>query len=353
MRVIVTAGGTGGHIYPAIAFIEKIKKEEPDSEFLFIGTNSRMEKDIVPSYGIPFLGIEMIGFNRKKLSKNFKTIFLFFKNFFYLIFKIRKFKPDVVIGFGGYVSSPVITASKLLLKKTYIHEQNSIPGKANLFLSKFSNKVFISFLDSKKYFNHKNIVLTGNPASIRALLSNKINLRNFGLDDNKKTVLIVMGSLGSDKVNTSLIENFKKIDNSYQVLFVTGKKDYDNVAAKIENKNIVVVPYIENISGVMKSVDLIVTRAGATTLSELIAIKKPSIIIPSPYVADNHQYINAKSFSNVDAAILLEEKNIESLFELINVLIKDDKRLKRISENLQKLEVLNSTEIMYQNVKEK
>lgn len=351
MRVIVTAGGTGGHIYPALAIVDKIKRENANAEILYIGTTNRMESEIVPKRGITYYGIEMIGFDRRKLTNNIKTVKLLFKNILILKKKIKQFKPDVVIGFGGYVTVPVIYAASKLKIKTYIHEQNSIPGKANLFLNKIVNNTFISFEDSRKFFKKDNIIFSGNPSGDAAILKKPINKKEFGLSKNKKLVLIVMGSLGSSKVNDLLFENFQKADSSYEVLFVTGQTNYNEEAHKNLPKNIFVVPYIEDIVRMMKNADIIVSRAGATTLSEIIALKKPSIIIPSPYVTDNHQHINALSLSNKDAAVLMPESNIDSLFDVINVLINDEKRLNKIAANLNALSSSDSNAIIYNNIK--
>lgn len=351
MRVVVTAGGTGGHIYPALAIVDKIKKEDPTSEILFIGTTTRMEKDIVPKKGIPYFGIEMVGFNRKHKLENIKTIKLMIKNVSILKKELKKFKPDVVIGFGGYVTVPVIYAAKRLKIATYIHEQNSIPGKANLLLNRIVKNTFISFEDSEKYFKKNNIIFSGNPSGAAAIAKYPLKKEDFGLDVSKKLVLVVMGSLGSSKVNEILINNFSKADASYEVLFVTGANSYEEVKKNKFPKNIFVVPYIEDIVRMMKNADLVVSRAGATTLSEIIALKKPSILIPSPYVPDNHQYINACSLSNRDAAILMPEENIDSLFDVVNVLIQDEKRLDKIVSNLEVLSANDSNDIIYRNIK--
>lgn len=351
MRVVITAGGTGGHIYPALAIIDKIKKEEPNSEFLYIGTTTRMEKDIIPTKNIPYFGIEMIGFNREEKLKNIKALKLLIKNIFIVRKKLKKFKPDAVIGFGGYVTVPVLYASAKLKIKTYIHEQNSIPGKANLFLSKYAEKVFISFEDSRKYFKKENTLFTGNPSGAAAIAKYPLKKEDFGLDINKKLVLIVMGSLGSSKVSELLISNFDKVDPSYEVLFVTGKSNYEDIKKLDLPKNIFIVPYIDDIVRMMKNADLMVTRAGATTLSEIIALKKPSIIIPSPYVPDNHQFINATSLSSKDAAILMPEENIDSLFDVVNVLINDSKRLDKMVSNLEALSANDTNEIIYNSIK--
>ena len=354
MRVVISAGGTGGHIYPALAIINKIKEKEPNSEFLYIGTHNRMEKDIIPKYNIPFKSVEIYGFNRKNLLKNFKTI----KCLLTAISKckkiIKEFNPDVVIGVGGYVTAPVIMAAHSLKIKTFIHEQNSVAGKANLGLSKIVDLVGVSFKSSMKDFPKEKTIFTGNPCSEDAVKKEPMNKSELGLSKKKKLVLFVMGSLGSSKVNEFLVNTMKLFDNKkYEILYVTGKNDYEEISKKEFSDNVKVVPYIENMTRIMKNTDLIVTRSGASTLSEIIALNLPSILIPSPYVPNNHQYINAMDLVNEDAAVLIEEKNLndKELVKTIDNLLDDESKLKFMKNNLNKLKVEGSATIIYENIK--
>jgi len=354
MRVIISAGGTGGHIYPALAILKKIKELEPNSEFLYIGTHNRMENDIVPKHNIPFKTVEIYGFNRKNLLKNFKTIkcLLAAKSKCKKI--IKGFRPDIVIGVGGYVTVPVILAAHSLKIKTFIHEQNSISGKANLFLSKKVDLIGVSFKSSLKEYPKEKTIFTGNPCSESAISSKIIDKKELGLDRTKKLVLFVMGSLGASKVNEFLVNTMKLFNNKdYQVLYVTGKKDYETIIKNRFPNNVKVVPYIENLPGIMKNTDLLVTRAGASTLSEIIALNIPSILIPSPYVPNNHQYINAMDLVSVDAGLLIEEKNLDSkeLVNKIDDLLTNDKKLNNIKKNLKKLHIDGSATIIYNNIK--
>ena len=203
MRVIVTAGGTGGHIYPALAIINKIKEKEPDSKFLYIGTTNRMEKDIVPARGIDYVGIEMYGLT-KNIARDVKAAFLIAKNIIKCKKIMKEFKPDIVLGIGGYVTYPVVKAAKSLGIKVFIHEQNMIPGKSNRMLGKLADKIGVSFEGSKHYFNEKKVVFTGNPCSEQALDTKKIPKETYGLSKKKKFVLIVQGSLGSSSINKKI-----------------------------------------------------------------------------------------------------------------------------------------------------
>lgn len=354
MRVIISAGGTGGHIYPALAIINKIKEMEPDSTFLYIGTHNRMEKDIVPKYNIPFESIEIYGFNRKNLLKNFKVINCLLKSSKKVRNIIKKFKPDVVIGVGGYVTYPVIKEAHKLGVKTVIHEQNSVAGKANLTLSKYVDLICVSFKSSVDEFPKEKTIFTGNPCSEDAVKKSPINKSEYGLSNSKKLVLCVMGSLGSGKMNEYFNNTMKLFNNKdYEIMYVTGKNYYDEVKDIKFPSNVKVVPFIENMTRLMKNTDLIVTRAGASTLSEIIALKIPSILIPSPYVANNHQYKNAIDLTNKHAAILLEEKNLNGdiLVREIDKVINNEKLIKDIKNNLSKFEVKDSATVIYKNIK--
>ena len=354
MRVIISAGGTGGHIYPALAIINEIKGKEPSSEFLYIGTHNRMEKDIVPPLGIPFKSIEMYGFS-KHLFKNFKTASCLFKSFKECRNIIKEFNPDVVIGVGGYVTVPVIVSAKKLGYKTFLHEQNSIPGKANKFLSKYSDMIGVSFKSSFKYLPSSKTYLVGNPCGQEALKSKRALKSTYGFSLSKKLILIVMGSLGAQGVNEFLINELKGCTSkNYEVLFITGNKSYESVSKHSFPSNVKVIPYISGLGGVMKISDLIISRAGASTLSEIVSLRLPSILIPSPYVANNHQYYNALDLENEHASLMIEEKNLKEgvLLSKIDEILGDDDKMKIMKENLSKLAIDDSAFRIYERLKD-
>ena len=354
MRVIISAGGTGGHIYPAIAIINKIKEQEPNSEFLYIGTHNRMEKDIIPKLGIPYKSIEIYGLN-KKIFKNFKTLRCLIQANKKCREMIKEFDPDVVIGVGGYVTNPVIKQGKKLGYKTVIHEQNSMPGKSNMLLQKYADKILVSFEESKDSFNKKKTVFTGNPCSEDSLNIKPASKEEFNLNINKKLVLIVMGSLGSKTMTKFLVNLIDKMkDKDYEVIFVTGNAYYDEVSKMNIPKNIHIYPYIDNLSRVMKITDVMVTRAGASTLSEIIALNVPSILVPSPYVANNHQYKNALALKNNDACILLEEKKLteDNVINSIDKILNDEEYKNNMKKNLEKMSIKNSASKIYEVIKE-
>ena len=354
MRILISAGGTGGHIYPALAIIEGFKKYDKDLEVLYIGTKNRMEKDIVPKNGIPYYGIEIYGLS-KNIFKDIKDVFLIFKAKKEIKKKILEFKPDVVLGIGGYVTYPVLSVAKSLHIKTFIHEQNAIPGKTNKMISKYADIIGISFKESAKYFPNKNVLYTGNPTGIRALNTPRITKSSLGLNDDKPLVVVVCGSLGSETVNNAMKGYLKTLENKdYQVVYITGKNLYEEFIKIKYPKNVKVLPYLDNLTGLLKETDVLVARAGASTIAEVLSLKVPTIFIPSPYVANNHQYYNAVSLKNDNLALMLEEKdlsipNITKNIE--NLLYNKDKQIK-IKNNLNKVSTLDSTKIIYDAIKE-
>ena len=354
MRVIVTAGGTGGHIYPALAIIDKIKELEPDSEILYIGTKNRMEKDVVPALGIKYVGIEMYGLT-KNIAKDIKVAFLINKNIKECKRIMKEFKPDAVLGIGGYVTYPVIKAAKSLKIKTFIHEQNSIPGKSNRMLGRLADCIGVSFESSANFFDKNKTVFTGNPCSERALKIDAIDKTKFGLHKSKKLVLIVQGSMGSSTVNAKMLDYLSSVDEEdYEVLYITGKSSYESFSKNTFSKNVVVVPYVDNLAGLMKNADVIISRAGASSISEIIALKKLSILIPSPYVANNHQYFNALDIANQHAALMIEEAslNTNTLKSQIDKLLNDKELQINMQMNLGKMQKNDSSTIIYNTIKD-
>lgn len=356
MRVIISAGGTGGHIYPALAMIEKIKEKEPDSEFLYIGTHNRMEKDIVPAHGIEYKGLEIYGLSTsmKLMARNVKNVFLIIKNTKECVKIIKEFKPDVVIGVGGYVTYPVIKAAHKCGVKTFIHEQNSIPGKANKGLLKYVDLVGVSFMDSIKYFPNNKVVFTGNPVSENALSIKKISKEKYGLSKNKKAILIVNGSLGSKTVNDKMLDFLSNISKKdYEVLYITGKVHYDSFKNNDLPKNVFIEPYVDNLSGLMKDMDLIVSRAGASSMAEITSLGIPSILIPSPFVANNHQYYNALSLVNENAGDMILEKDLSSdvLIEHIDNILNNKEKYNEIKNNLKRISKTDSATVIYEEIK--
>ena len=351
MKVVITAGGTGGHIFPALALISKLKEKEKDVDILYIGTTNRMEKDIIPKEGIPYIGIEMKGLNRKNIFKNIDVMKTYLKAVSKAKVEITKFKPDVVIGFGGYISAPVIYAASKLKIKTIIHEQNSIPGVSNKFLSRYVDKVLVSFKENIKDFPSSKTIYTGNPRSEQIKDIKKVSKTELGFKKDKDLVIIVMGSLGSLTMTKKLKEIIPIFRNKdYQVLLITGKDYYDDYKDIKISSNVKLVPFIDNLIGLMKDADLIITRSGASTIAEITSIGLPAIMVPSPYVTNNHQYINAKSLEDDGACIILKEEdfNKSSLINLLDKTINDKDKLKKMREALLKRGVLDSATRVYE-----
>lgn len=353
MKVIVTAGGTGGHIYPALSIINELKKDKTN-KYLYIGTKDRMESDIVPALNIPYKSIEIYGL-KKNIINNVKNVGLIFKSYKQCIEILKEYKPDIVLAFGGYVTLPVVLAAKKLNIKIALHEQNVIPGKTNRFLSKYSDEIFISFEESRKYFKKGNVIYSGNPRLEEAKNTLKADKTKFGFNKDKKLIIIVMGSLGSSVVNDKLLDflrNYEEKDK--EILFISGKKSYDSLINNlIVPKSTHIVDYFENLPSIMKSADLIISRAGASTISEILATNIPSILIPSPYVANNHQYYNAVDLFNKKVSILIEQENLNEkiLKDKIKEILDNKKKNIEIIKNLKSIEKPLSRTIIYEEMK--
>ncbi|SDI66447.1 undecaprenyldiphospho-muramoylpentapeptide beta-N-acetylglucosaminyltransferase [Natribacillus halophilus] len=313
MKVLVTGGGTGGHIYPALAMINAIRAKDPSASFLYIGTENGLENDIVPKHDIPFSTIEISGFKRKLSFENVRTVWRFLQGTRRAKRLIRDFRPDVALGTGGYVAGPVMYAAAKAGVPTIIHEQNSIPGLTNKFLSRYATKVAISFQEAADYFPNDKTVFTGNPRASEVAHAQKANMAStFGFRENLPIVMIVGGSRGAKPIHDAFLEALPQLSDKHcQYLYITGSVHYDKVKESMSDRgdhaHIVVRPFLHDMPNVLASVDAVVSRAGATTLAEITALGIPSILIPSPYVTKNHQEMNARALENVGAAIVHKE----------------------------------------------
>lgn len=332
MKVLLSGGGTGGHVYPAIAIANRIKEDYPDAEILFVGTAKGIESEIVPKYGYNIETVTVQGFKRKIDLDNVKRVFKLFKGLEQSRKVVKRFKPDIVIGTGGYVSGPVLFNASMSKIPTLIHEQNSFPGVTNKILSKMVTRVLTSFEDSHKRFpeaSQEKLVLTGNPVRKEILVSRKnISRRKLGISEDKKMVLCYGGSGGSRKINEAMklvIENMVKDDVAF--IFATGKAYFEDFSKEISNLSLKpyqkVVPYLEDMANALSASDLVIGSAGAISLAEITALGKPSIIIPKAYTAENHQEYNAKSIEKQGGGIAILEKNLtpnslnEAVFKLL------------------------------------
>ena len=358
MKIIVSAGGTGGHIYPALAIINKFKEKEKNLEVLYIGTHNRMEKELIPKRGIKYEEIEIYGFSKRDILLDIKNIYLIGKAKKKCLKIMKEFKPDLVMGIGGYVTYPVIKAAHKLGIKTFIHEQNSIPGKSNLALAKYASLIGVSFKDTiKKFTNIKGEVFySGNPCGENALSLDPMPKESLGLSKDKKLVVIVAGSLGSATVNEKMLDFLHKVEKEdYEVLYITGKALYDEFVQNQKfSKNVKVLPYLDNLPALLKNADLIVTRAGASTMSEILSLTLPAIFIPSPYVANNHQYYNALEIKNNGGGEIIIEKDLTSdkLLSKINEVLLNREVYLKMKENLKKMSMNNSSDLIYNKLKD-
>lgn len=360
MRIVVSGGGTGGHIYPAIALIKEVRKQDPNAKVLYIGTEKGLEKSIVERENIPFKSIEITGFKRKLSFENIKTILRFIKGTRLSKKYIKEFKPDVVLGTGGYVCGPVVYAAAKLKVPTIIHEQNSVPGLTNKFLSKYVDKVALCFQEAGQYFPKEKQVLTGNPRASEVVgIDGNRGKESVGLKTGKKVVLIVGGSRGAKPINDAFLEVLPLVGKKdYQVLYVTGEVHYENVLREVKKvdspENVIIKPFIHNMPEVLAGVDVIVARAGATTLAEITALGIPSILIPSPYVTNNHQEKNARALGDNGAAIVRLEKEMNGtvLLNDIDKILLDEETLKLMKEASTKLGMPNAAKNLFDLMKQ-
>ncbi|WZL74739.1 undecaprenyldiphospho-muramoylpentapeptide beta-N-acetylglucosaminyltransferase [Clostridiaceae bacterium 35-E11] len=362
MKVLITGGGTGGHIYPAIAIANKIKHEIKNADILFVGTKKGLESQLVPKAGYKLETITVSGFKRSlslDTVKSVRDLFLGLKD---AINVIKRFRPDLVIGTGGYVCGPIVFIASLLNIKTVIHEQNVIPGVTNKILGKLVHKILVSFDESKSYFNNSSkVIVVGNPIRKDFLNSNKVQYRqDLGIDEKQLMVLSFGGSRGAEKINDTMVEVLRKFKGRHDIsiVHVTGSKHYEAVLKALEekkittDKNIVIKEYIYDMAKYMGACDIVISRSGAITLAEITAMGLPSILIPSPYVTNNHQELNAKVLEKNGAAVLLPERELSdtNIVNLLNSFLQDKNKLKKMAIQSKKLSKPNATDVIYTNI---
>lgn len=359
MKIIVSAGGTGGHIYPALAIIDKFKEKESNLEVLYIGTHNRMEKDIIPKRNIRYESIKIYGFSKKDIILDIKNVFYISEAKKRCLEIMREFKPDLVLGIGGYVTYPVIWAAHKLGIKTFIHEQNSVPGKSNLALQSKADLIGCSFKESISKFTKAKgeVFYSGNPCGESALKQVPMDKTKLGFHSDKKLVVIVTGSLGSATVNAKMKDflHDMKDETDYEVLYITGKNLYEEFIANEKfPSNVKVVPFLDNLPALLKNTDLLVTRAGASTMAEILSLNLPAIFIPSPYVANNHQYYNALELKKAGAGELIEEKDLtkDNLKNKIDEVLHDDSKRQNMQKVLKSMSMNNSSELIYNKLKD-
>ena len=350
MRIMFVAGGTGGHINPAVAVATEIRRLDPTSEILFVGTEGRMETQIVPKAGFEIKTVKMNGLSRKMTIKgiieNIKTVILTLKASFTSKKIIKDFNPDVVVGFGGYVTGPVLNAAVKMGVKTAIHEQNAFPGVANKALAKKVDKVMLTSPQAEKYMSCKNPpVVTGLPVRREIVTADREFARaSLSVKNSEMLVLSMGGSLGADAINNAVVEMLELLKNEENIRFLHATGKFGKwVPDKLKEKgvafgngtNIEIREYIDNMNVCLPACDLVISRAGASSISEIQALSKPSILIPSPNVAENHQSHNARTLAEHDGAVRIEEKDLsgKALAEKIVELKNNKSKLMNISVN--------------------
>ncbi len=336
-RFIFAGGGTGGHLYPALAVAQQIKELKPEAEILFVGAKNKIEAKAVPEYGFNFKPIWVSGFSRKINLNNFLFPIKLLVSMVQSLFINIKFSPRVAIGSGAYVSGPVIWAASVMGSKIILLEQNSYPGVTNRMLEKKADEVHITFEESRKYFRQQDkLFLSGNPIRINLKFENKIDsLKKFGLSDSKKTLLILGGSGGAKSLNEAVAKNLIELTKKgIQVIWQTGSFYYEQYK-NYEGNSVKVMPFVYDMSAAYSACDLLIARAGATTIAEVSYLGLPVIFVPSVNVAANHQYKNAKAIVDANAAEMIEDKNLSNeLLEKATQLIFDENKIQELKKNI-------------------
>ena len=362
LRVIISGGGTGGHIFPAVSIANAIRAKHPDAEILFVGALGRMEMQRVPAAGYEIKGLPICGFDRKNPLKNIKVLYKIWKSQRMAKRIIKQFRPMVAVGVGGYASGPTLNKAAAMGIPCLIQEQNSYAGVTNKLLAKKAEKICVAYDGMERFFPADKIIKTGNPVR-QALLDTSLSrgdaIRSFGLDPQKKTILLVGGSLGARTINESVMQHLDLVRQSSDTQFIwqTGKYYHADIQAQLAQQpspviqNMKVTDFISDMGAAYKAADLVISRAGASSISEFCLIGKPVILVPSPNVAEDHQTKNAMALVNVDAALYV--KDIEAPDKLLELAVKtvhDEQKLKSLSTNILKLALPDSADIIAEEV---
>ncbi len=359
LRIIISGGGTGGHIFPAVSIANAIMEQRPNTEILFVGAEGRMEMHRVPAAGYPIKGLPVAGFDRKNLLKNIPVLIKLFKSQRMARQIIKDFRPHAAVGVGGYASGPTLKVAGNMGIPTLLQEQNSYAGVTNKLLAKQAQKICVAYEGMERFFEKDKIILTGNP--VRQGLRNHTCSREeaiqaFGLDPNKKTVLILGGSLGARTINQCIMENLETIQTSgVQFIWQTGKIYIDEARAAVAQKGelpmLHVTDFISDMAMAYQAADLVISRAGAGSISEFCLLQKPVILVPSPNVAEDHQTKNALALVNKEAALYVKDAEAkEILLEKAVQVVNQPEQLKNLSENIGKLAFTDSANVIAKEV---
>ena len=341
LHIIIAGGGTGGHIFPAVAIARALQKKLPEIKFLFVGAKGKMEMEKIPEAGFEIQGINIAGYNRSALLKNWSLPFKLLQSYFDVKKIFNQFRPDAVIGVGGYSSFPVLREAQARSIPTFIHESNSFAGKSNILLGKKATRVFVASNGMERFFPKEKITITGNP--VRSIFSENISkeiaLEFFGLTIEQPVVLVIGGSLGAQSINEVIQSNLSIFDkNKWQLIWQTGKNFSGPAAAEeSERKNIWTNAFINKMEMAYSAADVVIARSGAMTVAELSMTKKPSILVPYPHAAEDHQTANAKQMVDMGAAILVPDSKVkEALMPALTSLINDRNKLAEMAASLNK-----------------
>ncbi len=345
MRVIISGGGTGGHIFPALAIANEIRLRFPEAEILFVGAEGRMEMQRVPAAGYKIVGLPVAGFDRKNLFKNIPVLFKLWKSMSLARKTVKDFQPGIVVGVGGYASGPTLKVANQLGIPTLVQEQNSYAGVTNKLLARKASRICVAYEGMEQFFPKEKIVLTGNP--VRQDLKCTDEKRReayayFGLDPEKKTILVLGGSLGARTINQSMIQSLEQIGNNTGVQFIwqTGKVYYENACESVKGKTLPIhlTDFVSRMDLAYSVADLIVSRAGAGSISEFCIVGKPVILVPSPNVSEDHQTKNALALVNKGAAVMIrDDKAVNELIPEVFALLEKEAETKSLSENIRLL----------------
>ena len=351
MKIIIAGGGTGGHIFPALAIANALKNRDATIEILFVGAKDKMEMQKIPAAGYKIVGLDIAGYNRSSLIKNISLPVKLITSFLQVRKILKQFKPHAVIGVGGYSSYPVLRVAQGMKIPTFIHESNSLPGKSNIMLGKRAKTIFVPSEGMEKFFPSEKIKITGNP--VRKVFTETIPkdeaLSFFGLSPQMKTVFVMGGSLGAKSINETVEENidlFKK--NNLQLIWQTGKGFAAQAAkAEEERSNIWSNAFIDKMENAYAAADVVISRSGAMAVAELCVVGKPAIFVPYPFAAEGHQTVNASVLVNKKAALLVPDAKVKSeLFPCLLQLVNDEQQMKELKENISKLGNTNADEVI-------
>ena len=359
LRVIISGGGTGGHIFPAISIANAIRSKQPDAEIMFVGALGRMEMQRVPAAGYEIKGLPICGFDRKNLLKNIKVLYKIWKSQRMAKQIIKQFRPMVAVGVGGYASGPTLNKAAGMGIPCLIQEQNSYAGVTNKLLAKKAEKICVAYDGMERFFPAEKIIKTGNPVRqnlLETTISHEEAIRSFGLNPQKKVILLVGGSLGARTINESVMQHLDLIKSTdVQFVWQTGKyynaSIMEQLKAKGQPENLVVTDFISDMGAAYKAADLVISRAGASSISEFCLIGKPVILVPSPNVAEDHQTKNALALANVDAALYVKDADAPAqLLDLAIKTVNDEQKLASLRTNILKLALPDSADIIANEV---